>query len=134
MQKRRHFFNYTFWALFATSSRTWSAGKLYVLYKPFRSFLPTFMPERTQEHECQYSMRMRTKIFWVWLLLCVSKMSTATGIVKQGLQDLKDEITCPVCQEFFQEPKILPCFHYYCKQCVLQLAAREHPAGAYPGF
>ena len=45
----RHFFNYTFWALFATSSRTWSAGKLYVLYKPFRSFLPTFMPERTQE-------------------------------------------------------------------------------------
>ena len=81
-------------------------------------------------------MRMRTKIFWVWLLLCVSKMSTATctGIVKQGLQDLKDEITCPVCQEFFQEPKILPCFHYYCKQCVLQLAAREHPAGAYPGF
>ena len=45
----------------------------------------------------------------------------------KGLQELKDEITCPVCQDLFQEPKILPCFHYYCKQCVLQLAAREQP-------
>ena len=52
-------------------------------------------------------------------------MSDVPGAVKKGLQDLKDEITCPVCQEFFQDPKILPCFHYYCKRCVLQLAARE---------
>ena len=55
------------------------------------------------------------------------KMSDVPGAVKKGLQDLKDEITCPVCQEFFQDPKILPCFHYYCKRCVLQLAAREQP-------
>ena len=47
--------------------------------------------------------------------------------VKKGLKDLKDEITCPICQEFFQDTKILPCFHYYCKRCVLQLAAREQP-------
>ena len=54
-------------------------------------------------------------------------MSDVPGAVKKGLQDLKDEITCPLCQEFFQDPKILPCFHYYCKRCVLQLAAREQP-------
>ena len=54
-------------------------------------------------------------------------MSDVPGAVKKGLQELKDEITCPICQEFFQDPKILPCFHYYCKQCVLQLAAREQP-------
>ena len=54
-------------------------------------------------------------------------MSDVPGAVKKGLQDLKHEITCPVCQEFFQDPKILPCFHYYCKRCVLQLAAREQP-------
>ena len=58
--------------------------------------------------------------------LC-SKMSDVPGQVKKGLQELKDEITCPVCQDFFQDPKILPCFHYYCKRCVLQLAAREQP-------
>ena len=59
--------------------------------------------------------------------LVLLKMSDVPGAVKKGLKDLKDEITCPVCQEFFQDPKILPCFHYYCKRCVLQLAAREQP-------
>ena len=54
-------------------------------------------------------------------------MSDVRGAFKKGLQKLKDEATCPVCQEFFQDPKILPCFHYYCKRCVLQLAAREQP-------
>ena len=47
--------------------------------------------------------------------------------LKTRLRQLADEITCPVCQEFFREPKILPCFHYYCKQCVVELAAREQP-------
>ena len=46
---------------------------------------------------------------------------------KKALQDLKDEITCPICQEFFQDPKILPCFHCYCKLCILQLAKGEQP-------
>ena len=55
------------------------------------------------------------------------KMSDVSGAVKKDLQELKHEITCPVCQDIFQEPKILPCFHYYCKRCVLQLAAREQP-------
>ena len=50
-------------------------------------------------------------------------MSDVPGAVK----NLKDEIMCPVCQEFFQDPKILPNFHYHCKWCVLQLAAREQP-------
>ena len=37
------------------------------------------------------------------------------------VDDLEEEITCPVCQELFQEPKILPCCHYYCKRCILAL-------------
>ena len=37
---------------------------------------------------------------------------------------LEDEITCPVCQDHFQEPKILPCLHYYCKLCIQSLALR----------
>ena len=48
--------------------------------------------------------------------------------MKQGVED---EITCPVCQDHFQEPKILPCCHYYCKQCIQKLAVR---AGAYQPF
>ena len=47
---------------------------------------------------------------------------------KSGLEELESEITCPVCQEHFRDPKILPtCLHYYCKECVRQLALRAGP-------
>ena len=44
---------------------------------------------------------------------------------------VEDEITCPVCQDHFREPKILPCCHYYCKGCIQKLAMR---AGANQPF
>ena len=37
---------------------------------------------------------------------------------------LEEEISCPICQDHFQEPKILPCLHYYCKLCIHRLALR----------
>ena len=40
------------------------------------------------------------------------------------MEDLEKEVTCAVCQEHFTDPKILPCLHYYCKQCILRLALR----------
>ena len=54
-------------------------------------------------------------------------MSNAQAVLKKGLRELEDEVTCPVCQGMFEDPKILPCGHYYCKRCVLQLAARGQP-------
>ena len=39
------------------------------------------------------------------------------------LGSLEYEITCPVCHEYFVDPKILPCCHYYCKHCVHSLVA-----------
>ena len=50
--------------------------------------------------------------------------------IQKGLQELEKEITCPFCHEHFQEPKILPCYHYYCKGCVQAIAWRagaNHP-------
>ena len=44
--------------------------------------------------------------------------------IRKGVEDLEKEITCPVCQDHFQEPKILPCCHVYCKGCVERLAWR----------
>ena len=41
-----------------------------------------------------------------------------------GLKDLEDEITCAICHEHYQEPKVLYCCHYYCKQCIHRLALR----------
>ena len=51
--------------------------------------------------------------------------------IRKGVEDLEKEITCPVCQDHFQEPKILPCCHVYCKGCVQRLAWR---AGANQPF
>ena len=51
-------------------------------------------------------------------------MAVAPDPVEKGLEELEEEITCPVCQEHFRDPKILPCLHYYCKDCVRQLALR----------
>ncbi len=52
--------------------------------------------------------------------------SMAEGAVQEGktLKELEKEITCSVCQEHYTEPKVLPCLHYYCKECVLRLALR----------
>ena len=40
------------------------------------------------------------------------------------LEELEKEISCSVCLEHYREPKILPCFHYYCTECLQRLAAR----------
>ncbi len=50
----------------------------------------------------------------------------AESVVQEGktLEELEKEITCSVCQEHYTEPKVLPCLHYYCKECVLRLAPR----------
>ena len=41
-----------------------------------------------------------------------------------GVKDLEEEITCGICHEHYQEPKVLSCCHYYCKQCIYRLALR----------
>ena len=45
----------------------------------------------------------------------------------KALERLEREITCPVCQEYFDSPKMLPCLHYYCKKCILALSRRSQP-------
>ena len=61
------------------------------------------------------------------IYLVTSSMAEAPDVVEKGLEELEEEITCPVCQDRFREPKILPCLHYYCKECVRQLALRAGP-------
>ena len=44
--------------------------------------------------------------------------------MEKSLVELEREITCAICQEHYTQPKVLPCLHYYCKQCILNLALR----------
>ena len=50
----------------------------------------------------------------------------------KSLEQLEREITCGVCQEHYTEPKLLPCLHYYCKKCVLDLALKARPGKSFP--
>ena len=58
----------------------------------------------------------------------------AEGIVHEGksLEELEKEITCAICQEHYTDPKILPCLHYYCKQCILKLTLRTATNQPFP--
>ena len=51
-------------------------------------------------------------------------MAESVPVEGKCLEELESEITCPICQEHYTEPKVLPCFHYYCKKCILKLALR----------
>ena len=58
----------------------------------------------------------------------------AEGIVHnvKSLEELERDITCAICQEHYSEPKVLPCLHYYCKQCILKLALRTATNQPFP--
>jgi len=53
-------------------------------------------------------------------------MAEGPSPVKGGLDKLKGEISCPLCLETFEDPRVLPCRHVYCKApCLEGLAARS---------
>ena len=58
----------------------------------------------------------------------------AEGIVHEGksLVELERDIICAICQEHYTEPKVLPCLHYYCKKCILNLALRRGTNQRFP--
>ena len=41
------------------------------------------------------------------------------------LKTLKEELTCPLCLDIFEDPKRLPCEHIFCRQCLHSLALRS---------
>ena len=51
-------------------------------------------------------------------------MAEKLSLEELSLEQLEREVTCGICQEYYTEPKVLPCLHYYCKQCILKLALR----------
>jgi len=54
-------------------------------------------------------------------------MAEGSSTAKLSLDQLESEVTCAICRYHYTEPKVLPCFHYYCKQCIIELA---HAAGS----
>ena len=51
-------------------------------------------------------------------------MTSGESCETNNLEKLGRDITCPVCQEHYTDPKFLPCHHYYCKKCIIRLAKK----------
>ena len=42
-----------------------------------------------------------------------------------ALKKLEDQLTCAICLEAFKHPKLLQCFHVYCKECLERLVVQD---------
>ena len=52
-------------------------------------------------------------------------MATPPTVTEQALRKLEDQLTCGICLDSYTEPKLLQCFHVFCKQCLEQLVVRD---------
>ena len=59
-------------------------------------------------------------------------MAEGPDPVSKSVLELEQEVTCGICHDQYQEPKIFPCCHYYCKQCILTLARRSKANQPFP--
>ena len=49
-------------------------------------------------------------------------MATPTAATEQALKKLEDQLTCAICLDCYQDPKLLSCFHVFCSKCLQPLA------------
>ncbi len=47
-----------------------------------------------------------------------TNLPTTENDMKKTIEQLKKEVTCNICQNYYTDPKVLPCCHYYCKECI----------------
>ena len=46
------------------------------------------------------------------------QFTQAAKKMADSLQKLEEQLTCPVCLDIYKNPKILPCHHAFCQDCV----------------
>ena len=52
-------------------------------------------------------------------------MAKSQAVAKQALKKLEDQLTCAICLDAFKDPKLLQCFHVYCKECLQKLVVQD---------
>ncbi|XP_070556583.1 tripartite motif-containing protein 2-like [Ptychodera flava] len=55
------------------------------------------------------------------IIMAASKLATSEEILDEIGEDF---LTCPVCLEQYKNPKILPCYHTFCQQCLEKLVEK----------
>ena len=54
---------------------------------------------------------------------------SAASIADEAVQKIDSKLNCSVCLESFREPKLLPCFHVFCKSPCLERLVIHSPEG-----
>ena len=52
-------------------------------------------------------------------------MAESCAVAKQAIKKLEDQLTCAICLDNLKNPKLLQCFHVYCKDCLQRLLVRD---------
>ena len=52
-------------------------------------------------------------------------MAESQTVAKQALEKLEDQLTCVICLDAFKDPKMLNCFHVFCKDCLQRLVVKD---------
>ena len=52
-------------------------------------------------------------------------MAESQAVANKALKKLEDQLTCAICLEAFKDPKLLQCFHVYCKDCLQRLVVLD---------
>ena len=52
-------------------------------------------------------------------------MAESRAVAKQAIKKLEDQLTCAICLDDFKDPKLLQCFHVYCKDCLQRLVVQD---------
>lgn len=48
-------------------------------------------------------------------------------MAEEILQKVEDELNCRICLDRYEDPKLLECFHVYCRKCLARLTAEKIP-------
>ena len=46
-------------------------------------------------------------------------------MAEEALKRLEEQLNCSICLDTFTEPKLLQCFHVFCRQCLVPLGVRD---------
>ena len=52
-------------------------------------------------------------------------MAEPSSVAEQALKKVADQLTCAICLEDYKDPKLLQCFHVFCKECLERLVLRD---------
>ena len=46
-------------------------------------------------------------------------------MAEKVLQEVEEELNCSICLDTYTDPKLLQCYHVYCRKCLVKLVVRD---------